>query len=71
MAGGLDMPVVVKGMFKNGWHPNCYKCGRFIGEGGYYDVVYDEWNGGWEEGYSECKKHFEERVKKEKKGRAT
>ena len=33
---------------------NCYICGRFIGKDGYPDVTYDDWNGGWEEGYSMC-----------------
>lgn len=33
---------------------NCCKCGRFIGKDGYPDIVWDSWNGGWEEGYSYC-----------------
>jgi hypothetical protein len=65
------MPVVSKDMFKNGWRPNCYRCGKFVGEGGYYDVIYDDYNGGWEEGYSECKKHFEEHKGKMRKRNAS
>jgi len=42
------------------WRPNCYICGRFIGAGGVYDVYYDGYNGGWEEGYSTCKQHTDQ-----------
>ena len=27
---------------------NCQKCGRWVGENGLIDVVYDDYNGGWE-----------------------
>jgi hypothetical protein len=33
------------------WRPNCHVCGRFIGVGGYYDVIDNE------EGYSTCYWH--------------
>jgi hypothetical protein len=32
----------------------CYKCGRFLGPDGYPDIVYDDWNGGYEQGYTLC-----------------
>ena len=55
------MPIVTKkmssDMSRGKWRPTCYKCGKFIGVGGYYDVVYDNYNGGYEEGYSTCQKH--------------
>jgi hypothetical protein len=44
-------------MWVNGYRPTCYICGKFVGEGGYYDIVWDSYNGGYEEGYSTCKKH--------------
>ena len=33
---------------------NCSKCGRWVGKDGFYDVFYDDYSGGWEEGYSLC-----------------
>ena len=33
---------------------NCCRCGRFVGKDGYPDVIYDDYMGGWEEGYSYC-----------------
>ena len=36
------------------WRPHCYKCGRFLGKNDHIDITYDDWNGGYEEGYSEC-----------------
>lgn len=36
------------------WRPHCYKCGRFLGKKDHIDIIYDPWNGGYEEGYSEC-----------------
>ena len=51
------MPYVTKDlsaqMSNGGWRPHCYKCGRFIGVGGWYEL--DEETG--EEGYSTCAKH--------------
>jgi len=35
---------------------HCYKCGRFVGKDGIIDVSYDYYNGGYEEGYSLCKR---------------
>jgi hypothetical protein len=32
----------------------CHKCGHFIGKDGYPDVFYDDYSGGYEEGYSLC-----------------
>jgi len=32
---------------------NCYKCGRFIGKDGNLDISYDEYDGGYEQGYPE------------------
>lgn len=43
------------------WRPHCSKCGRFVGKDGYIDIAYDEYNGGWEEGYHLCAKCQEER----------
>lgn len=55
------MPYVTKRisleMLAGGWRPNCHVCGRFVGEGGYYDVSWDSYNGAWEEGDSTCKAH--------------
>jgi len=34
---------------------HCYKCGRFMPWKD-ADVSYDDYSGGYEEGYSECKK---------------
>ena len=36
------------------WRPHCYKCGRFIGKDGFIDISFDEYMGGYEEGYSLC-----------------
>ena len=35
---------------------NCSKCGRFVGKGGFKDVFYDDYNGGWEIGYPLCER---------------
>lgn len=35
---------------------NCSKCGRFVGKDGFYDVMYDHYNGWYEVGYPLCKK---------------
>lgn len=35
---------------------HCYKCGRFIGKKGLIDIFYDDYNGGYEEGYSLCER---------------
>jgi len=40
---------------------HCYKCGRFVGEDGFVDISYDYYNGGYEEGYSECKRCLDEK----------
>jgi len=33
----------------------CIRCGRFVGKDGYFDVTYDEYTGGLEDGgYSLC-----------------
>ena len=32
----------------------CYKCGRFVGQNGFIDISYDDYSGGYEEGYSLC-----------------
>jgi len=32
----------------------CHKCKRFLGRDGYPDVIYDDYAGGYEEGYSLC-----------------
>jgi hypothetical protein len=57
------MPIVTKELSKDfakaKFRPKCHKCGKFIGEGGLYDIFYDDYNGGYEEGYSECKKCFQ------------
>jgi len=53
------MPVVKKGMFSGRFRPNCQKCGKFVGEGGYYSVTYDYYNGGYEEDDSLCKKCYQ------------
>lgn len=37
---------------------NCSKCGRFIDRQGFADIMWDEWNGGYEMGYPLCAKHF-------------
>ena len=44
-------------MNKEKWVFNCSKCGRFSSEasGGYADVFYDDYNGGFEQGYPLCK----------------
>ena len=36
---------------------NCHICGRFVGKNGYDDVTYDDYNGGFEIGYSTCAAH--------------
>ena len=36
------------------WRFHCHKCGRFIGKDGFIDVCYDDYMGGYEEGYSLC-----------------
>ena len=46
---------------------HCSTCGRFIGKEGFIDVSYDEYTGGYYEGYSLCanclKKQNEDREK--------
>ena len=37
-------------------HIHCHKCGRFVGKDGFIDIIYDYYMGGWEEGYSECRR---------------
>ena len=32
----------------------CHKCGRFIGPDGYPDVMWDDYHGAYEEGYTVC-----------------
>lgn len=65
------MPIVTKEMSKDfikaKFRPNCIKCGKFIGEGGYYDVIYDDYMGGYEEGYSLCKKCYSQKTSKKSK----
>ena len=41
---------------KGTWVFNCSKCGRFTSEnkGGFADVIYDEYNGGYEQFYPLC-----------------
>ena len=41
------------------WRPHCSKCGRFVGKDGYIDITYDDYNGGWEEGYHLCARCLE------------
>ena len=36
------------------WRFHCCKCGRFVGKDGFIDVSYDDYMGGYEEGYSLC-----------------
>lgn len=36
------------------WRPHCSKCGRFVGIDGFIDIFYDDYMGGYEEGYSLC-----------------
>jgi len=33
---------------------NCSKCGKWVGKDGYLDIVWDDYNGGWEMGYPLC-----------------
>jgi len=49
---GLQMNTKYTG----NWRIHCYKCGRFVGKDGFIDVSYDYYNGGYEEGYSLCKR---------------
>lgn len=44
---------------------HCHKCGRFVGPDGFIDITYDDYNGGYEEGYSECARCRDERFAKE------
>ena len=39
---------------KYDWRIHCSKCGRFVGKDGFIDIFYDDYMGGWEEGYSLC-----------------
>lgn len=41
---------------------HCWQCGRFIGSDGFVDVFYDDYMGGFEEGYSECKRCLDAKV---------
>ena len=44
----------------------CSKCGRFVGKDGFIDISYDEYMGGYEEGYSLCARCLQkEKAKKE------
>jgi len=67
------MPLVTKKisseMSKGGWRPHCCICGRYIGVGGLYDVGYDYYNGGYEEGYSTCKFHTNTETETNKEGK--
>lgn len=40
---------------------HCHICGCFVGKDGRIDVMYDGYNGGWEEGYHYCAKHWKEK----------
>jgi len=40
--------------FKGNVRIHCYKCGRFVGKDGFIDISYDDYMGGYEEGYSLC-----------------
>ena len=49
------------------WRFHCYKCGRFVGKGGFIDVSYDFYLGYEEGGYSLCAACLKK--EKEKKGK--
>lgn len=38
------------------FRPRCYVCNRFVAMEA-YDVFYDNYSGGWEEGYTACPDH--------------
>ena len=40
--------------FVGNYRVHCSKCGRFVGKDGFIDVFYDDYMGGYEEGYSLC-----------------
>jgi len=42
---------------------HCWKCGRFVGKDGFIDISYDDYMGGYEEGYSLCARCLREKVK--------
>jgi len=50
---------------------HCCVCGGFVGKDGFIDVFYDDFMGGYEEGYSRCaaclKKEKEEKERMEKR----
>ena len=35
---------------------NCSKCGQFVGKNGFLDIIWDNYNGGYEMGYPLCEK---------------
>ncbi len=43
---------------------NCYKCGRFVGKDGNHDISYDDYAGGYEQGYPECRPCIDKANKK-------
>ena len=47
---------------------NCSQCGRFIGKDGYVDVIYDDYAGGYEAGYSYCGRCLQEREPPQEQG---
>lgn len=51
------MPIITKemsaDMARAKWRPRCYRCGRFVGIGGFYDALPED----TEEGYSACAEH--------------
>ncbi len=61
MAGELPLVTaqISRDWARSSWRPQCYLCGRWIGTGGYYDVTYDDYGGGWVEGWSTCREHTE------------
>jgi hypothetical protein len=58
MKSSLEETSTGRGISKGANMPpmQCCKCGRFIGPDGQIDVVYDEYHGAYEAGYSYCAK---------------
>jgi hypothetical protein len=46
---------------------NCCKCGKFVGKEGNKDIVYDDYNGGFECGYPICEKCLKRNKKRKVK----